>query len=141
MNYMMYANDLWVFSPSVSGLRKLINCCADSMAICLLITYNTNKSYSMVIDNKPPDKRNTHLVALNNHTLPHTEKCKYLHIINNNLTDDNDIARQKRCIYTEANVLARKVHLCSNAIRTTLFNSSCGAMYTSCLWCSLNNRV
>ena len=36
-------------------------------------------------------------------------KCKYLgHIINNNLTDDDDIARQKRCLYAQANVLARK---------------------------------
>ena len=41
--------------------------------------------------------KNIHPVVINNHTLPHAEKCKYLgHIINNNLTDDDDIARQKR---------------------------------------------
>ena len=65
------------------------------------------------------DKKNIHPV-INNHTLPYTEKCKYLgHIINNNLTDDDDIARQKRCIYTQANALARKFYLCNNSIKTT----------------------
>ena len=67
------------------------------------ITYNANKSFCIVINNKPIDKKNIHPVVINNHTLPYTEKCKYLgHIINNNLTDDDDIARQKRCIYTQA---------------------------------------
>ena len=67
------------------------------------ITYNAKKSVCMVIDNKPRDKKNIHPVVINNHTLPYTEKCKYLgHIVNNNLIDDDDIARQKRCIYAQA---------------------------------------
>ena len=94
INHMVYADDLCIFLPSVSGLRKLTNCCAeyDNM---FDIAYNANKSYCMVIGNKPQDKENIHPV--NNHTLPHIEKCKYLgHIINNNLTDDDDdTARQK----------------------------------------------
>ena len=62
------------------------------------ITYNVNKSYCMVIDNTPQNMKNTHPVILNNNVLPYTTKCKYLgHIINNYLTDDDDIARQKRC--------------------------------------------
>ena len=72
------------------------------------ITYNANKSYCMVINNKPQDKKNIHPVATNNHTLPHIEKCKYLgHIINNNLTDDDDIVSQQTCIYAQANVLEK----------------------------------
>ena len=83
------------------------------------ITYNANKSYCIVIDNRT----NIHPIVINNHTLPHTEKCKYLgHFINSNLTDDDDIVRQKRCIYAQANDLARKFHLCSSTIKTTLFN-------------------
>ena len=105
---MMYADDLCVFSPSVAGLRKLTDCCAE-YGNMFDITYNANKSFCMVIDNKPRDKKNIHAVVINNHTLPYTEKCKYLgHIINNNLTDDDDIARQIRCIYAQANALARK---------------------------------
>ena len=83
-----------------------------------------------------------HPVVINNHTLPHTEKCKYLdHIINNNFTDNDDIARQKRCIYAQANVLARIIfNLCNSSIKTTLFNSYCGSMYTSSLWCNLKKQ-
>ena len=85
----------------------------------------------MVIDNKPQDKKNM-LLSITIHYLYYTEKCKYLgHIINNNITDDDDIARQKRCIDAQANVLARKFHLCTSTIKATLFNLYCGSMYTS----------
>ena len=85
--------------------------------------------FSPTFDNKPRDKKNIHPVVINNHTIPYTEKYKYLgHIINNNLTDDDDIARQKRCIYAQANALARKFYLCNSSIKTTLFNSYCGSV-------------
>ena len=89
MSHMIYADDLCAFSPSVAGLRKLTDCCAEYGSMFDII-YNANKSFCMVTDNEPEDKKNS-----NNHTLPHTEKCKYLgHIINNKLTDDDDdIAR------------------------------------------------
>ena len=68
-------------------------------------------------------------------------KCKYLgHIINNNLTDDDDIARQKRCFYAHANVLARKFRFCSSGIKNVLFHSYCGTMYTSSLWCKFKKQ-
>ena len=73
-----------------------------------------------------------------NHPLPYTTKRKYLgHIINNNLTDDDDIdiARQKRGLY--AQVLARKFCLCNISTKITLFQAYCAPMYTSSLWCKL----
>ena len=140
MNHMMYADDLCGFSPSVAGLRKLTDCCAE-YGNMFDITYNANKSFCLVIDNKARDKKNIHPVVINTHTLPYTAKCKYLgHIINNNLTDDDDIARQKRCIYAQANALARKFNLCNSSIKTTLFNSYCGSMYTSSLWCNFKKQ-
>ena len=39
------------------------------------IAYSAINSYCMVIDDKPQDKKNIHTVAINNHTVPHTEKC------------------------------------------------------------------
>ena len=121
ISHMMYDNDLCVFSPSVSGLKKLTDYCAE-YGNMFDITYNANKSYCMVIDNKSEDKKNIHPVVINNHTLPHTEKCKYLgHIINNNLTNDDDIARQKRCTYVQANVLARTFHLCSSITNNFIY--------------------
>ena len=133
----VYADDLCIFSPSVSGLRKLMHCC-EKYGDIFNITYNVNKSYCMVIDNKSQNMKYTHPVTLNNNVLPYsdTTKCKYLgHIINNNLTDDDDIARQKIYFYAHANVSARKFRFCSSGIKNVLFHSYCGAMYTSSLWC------
>ena len=140
INHLMYADDLCIFSPSVSGLRKLTNCC-EKYGDIFNITYNVNKSYCMVIDNKPQTMKYTHPVILNNNVLPYTTKCKYLgHIINNNLTDDDDIARQKICFYAQANVLARKFRFCSSGIKNVLFHSYCGTMYTSSLWCKFKKQ-
>ena len=63
---MMYVDDLCIFSPSVSGLRKLTDCCAK-YGNMFDITYNANKSYCMVIGDKPQDKKIIHPVV-NNHT-------------------------------------------------------------------------
>ena len=113
------------------------------------ITYNANKSYCIVFDNKPQDKKivtlllsiTIHYLTLRNviykyiyiHIIIH---IIIMHIINNNLTDDDDddIARQKRCIDAQANVSSRKFHLCSSTIKTTLFNLYCHSMYTPSLW-------
>ena len=140
INHLMYADDLCIFSPSVSGLRKLTNCC-EKYGDIFNITYNVNKSYCVVIDNTPQTMTYTHPVILNNNVLPYTTKCKYLgHIINNNLTDDDDIARQKRCFYAQANVLARKFRFCSSGIKNVLFHSYFGTIYTSSLWCKFKKQ-
>ena len=60
--------------------------------------------------------------------------------INNNLTDDDDIARQKICFYAHVNVLARKFRFCSSGIKNVLFHSYCGTMYTSSLWCKFKKQ-
>ena len=49
MNHVTYADDLCDFSPSVSGLRKLTDCCAKYVDM-FDITYNANKSFYMVIN-------------------------------------------------------------------------------------------
>ena len=65
---------------SVSGLRKLADWCVNVNMFD--ITYSANKSYYMVIDNEPRDKKkNIPPVVINNHTLSHTEKYKYLGLI------------------------------------------------------------
>ena len=53
INHLMYADDLCIFSPSISGLRKLTNCC-EKYGDIFNITYNVNKSYCMVITNRRP---------------------------------------------------------------------------------------
>ena len=52
MNHMMHADDLCIFSPSVSGLRKLTDCCVE-YGNMIDITENANIFYCMVINNRP----------------------------------------------------------------------------------------
>ena len=95
----------------------------------------------MVIYNKPRDKKNIHPVVINNYTLPYTEKCKYLgHIINNNLTDDDDIARQKRCIYAQANALARNLTYATIPLKQ-LYLIHTVVQCTPQVWCNLKKTV
>ena len=42
MNHLMLADDIWVFSPSISGLQCLLNICGDYAAEHE-ITFNCNK--------------------------------------------------------------------------------------------------
>ena len=55
MNHMMYADNL---SPSVAGLRKL-----TEYGNLVDITYNANRFFCMVIDNKPINQ------PINNHLM------------------------------------------------------------------------
>ena len=42
---------------------------------------------------------------------------------------------EKKCLYAQANVLARKFCLCNISTKITLFQAYCAPMYTSSLWC------
>ena len=52
INHLMYADDFYIFSPSVAGLRKLTDCC-DKYGELFNITYNAKMSFCIVINNKP----------------------------------------------------------------------------------------
>ena len=140
INHLMYVDEHCIcFVSSVVGLRKLTDCCAKYGEL-LNITYNANKSYCMVTDSKPQDMKNSHCVNLSIHPLPYTTKCKYFgHIINSSLTDDDNTARQKKCLYAQANVLPRKCCLCSTPSKITLFQAYSGPMYISSVWCKCKN--
>ena len=63
-------------------------------------------------------------------------KYRYLgHIIRDDLCDDDDVQRQCRMLYGQANMLARKFHMCTNNVKIALFKAYCTPLYTSHLWC------
>lgn len=65
------------------------------------------------------------------------EKVKYLsHMIRSDLSDDDDIQRQYCKLYAQANMLARKFHMCTNNVKVCLFKAYCTPLYTAHLWCS-----
>jgi hypothetical protein len=82
-----------------------------------------------------------HGFKLGNTVLDTANTFKYLgHIITDKLKDDDDIARQLRCIYTAGNMLTRKFSFCSTDVKHNLFRSYCSCLYTSRLWCMCTKR-
>ena len=78
--------------------------------------------------------RNTLLpeFALNDAHIRVVESFKYLgNFLKSDLTDDLDIARQRRQLYAQGNMLLRRFHMCSLEVKIKLFQSHC-APITPC---------
>ena len=66
--------------------------------------------------------------------IPESEKVEHLgHIICSDLSDDEDMMRQRRLLYAQGNVISRSFHMSSIA-ENTLFRTFCTPMYTCHLW-------
>ena len=60
---------------------------------------------------------------------------KYLGIfLSDSCRDDDDIQRQTRVFYMQANLLLRKFYHCSYEVKVMLFNSYCTSLYCASLW-------
>ena len=78
-------------------------------------------------------------VVLNNVLLTRVIQYKYLgHCISDDLSDDEDMARQYRQMYAQGSALLRKLFMCTESVKITLFRSFCTRLYTCELW--LNYR-
>lgn len=130
----MYADDLVVFSPSTAGLQQLLNICSV-YGVEHDIKYNAAKSTVMICRTKEDKCMNYPDFCLSNVMLNVTTKTKYLgHIITADMSDDDDIYRQCRMLYAQANTLKRKFGACTDNVKMTLFKSYCTPLYTAHLW-------
>ena len=70
--------------------------------------------------------------AVNDSVTGDVPEVKYLgHVIANDMTDDDDMMRQRRQLYALDNALSRRFHMCSIEVKNTLFRSFCTPMCTS----------
>ena len=51
------------------------------------------------------------------------------------ICDDDDVQRQCCKHYAQANMLARKFHMCTDEVKVSLFRAYCTPFYTAHLWC------
>ena len=123
INHLMYADDLVLLSPSAMGLSLLLSVCS-AYGIEHDIKYNSAKSNVVIFRcNKMKDIRIPNFV-LNNILLTRVTKYKYIgHCISDDLSDDDDMARQYRQIYAQGNVLLRTFFMCIESVKITLFRS------------------
>ena len=72
---------------------------------------------------------------LNDKVLNYVNVHKYLGVfLCTSCKDDEDIQRQTRMFYMQANILLRKFNYCSHDVKIMLFNSYCTSMYCASLW-------
>lgn len=138
VNHLMYADDLVIFCPSPVGLSSLLHICGK-YGIDHDIKYNSKKSAVVICRSKFNKNVSYDDFTINGESISQVSSVKYLgHYICEDLKDDTDINRQCRQIYAQGNTLARKFGMCSNDVKSYLFNSYCTSMYTAHLWWNYN---
>ena len=134
INHLMYADDLVLISPSATGMKELL-CACEVYSLEHAIVYNSKKSTVLVCRNKAMRHAVCPSFIVNGVVIPESDKVKYLgHIICSDLSDDEDMMRQRRYLYAQGNVLSRSFHMCSINVKNTLFRTFCTPMYTCHLW-------
>ena len=130
----MYADDLSLISPSSSGFQQLLNICSN-YGLDFDIKYNAKKSMVLICRTKDDQELKFPDFYLSGQTICVAKSAKYLgHIITDTLEDDEDMYRQRRMLYVQANMLGRKFHHCTTDVKVNLFRAYCTPLYTAPLW-------
>ena len=86
----------------------------------------------MIVRTKDDQKLTFPSFSLAGEALEVVKKFKYLgHIIRDDLSDDDDVQRQCCMLYGQANMLARKFHMCTDDVKIALFKTYCTPLYTA----------
>ena len=121
-NHLMYADDLVLLSPSATGLRELL-CACEEFSISHDVVYNFKKSSVLICRNKAMAHADPPVFTVNGGIIGESYKVKHLgHIICNDMSDDDDMMRQRRQLYAQGIVLSRRLfHLKLRMYCTALF--------------------
>lgn len=134
MNHFMYADDLTVLCPCSSGFQQLLNICSN-YGVDFNMMYNAKKSMVLIVRAKDDLELKFPAFYLSGRTMCVAKSTTYLgHIITDTLEDDDDMSRQRRMLYVQANMLVRKFHHCTTDVKVNLFRAYCTPLYTASLW-------
>ena len=98
-------------------------------ASAINMSFNTKKTVCMVFN--PVQKCKVVAATFPRLTLAgcelsYVDKFKYLgHIIEKDLSDNSDINREIKCLYTRTDIMMRRFHRCSVRVELQLFRTYC----------------
>ena len=129
VNQLIFAGDICVFSPSISGLQRLLDICGDYAAEHA-IAFNCNKTIGLLFCLQPVPSN----VFLNGVRVQFFDQVKYLSaLLNGSLKDDDDIQRQVKSQYCAANKFRETFDQCSPGVKTLYFVPiACQCMLANC---------
>ena len=134
INHLLYADDIVLISPSSAGLKKLLAVC-EKFGENNDILFNASKSATMFFKSSCIPNFSIPTFTLNGSSINVVHSFKYLgHFIRDDLSDKDDIERQRKKLYAQGNSLIRKFHMCTLETKLVLFNTYCSSMYTVQLW-------
>ena len=124
----MYADDLVLISPSSAGLSQLLREC-EKFGTRHDVKYNAKKSAVMIYRSMTLKGCTISNFKLNGMILHVVASYKYLgHYITDDLSDDDDINRQRRTLFVQGNIILRKLNMCSLGVKLTLFRTYCSTI-------------
>ena len=141
MNVLAYADDIVLLAPSWAAMQTLLDIldinirlidmsCNTSKTVCMV--FNPVCRQKVVCDKFPA-------FLLSGQYLQFVDKFKYLgHIVHHDNTDDCDIMREIRNLFSRINILNKRFQRCSVDVKLMLFKSYCMCLYDAALWSKFN---
>jgi len=143
VNVLAYADDLVLLAPSWRALQQLLDILQKHINT-IDLTCNVKKSVCMIF--RP--RHSSEVVSscfpcfrLGCKILQFVTEFKYLgHVINNSLTDDDDVRREICNMFVRTNILLRRFVKCIRDVKVIFFKTSCICLYNVALWSRYNLR-
>ena len=136
INHLSYADDMVLVAPSKRALQMLLNLCSI-FAFAHDVLYNTEKSVCMICWPRKFLFKFRPVFYLQGVILEYVDVYKYLGVlVNNTLTDDDEISRRMRGIYATGNMVARKFSKCNIPCKIMMFKTFFSSIYACGLWSS-----
>ena len=141
VNHLVYADDTVILAPSAQGLQDLLTIC-QSYAKSHNIIFNVRKTKCMCVKPKFLADLCVPAVLINGKKVDFISEQKYLgYYVTDNMTDDKDINRQIRQIYTKGNSIVNKFKACTEDVKAELFRIYCMNMYCCTLWANYSKAA
>jgi len=127
----MYADDLLLLSPSVTGLQRMLDICS-AYSVTHKILFNPSKTVGVVIG--PSKIASAPLVYIDKHPIPWVEQFKYLGVVfNAGRVLSVDPMSVTRKFYAALNSLLGKCCNCAEPVQVELVKSYCLPLLSYCL--------
>ena len=127
----IYADDIILLCPSVTGLQKMVDICSE-FGLNYAITFNGKKSKCIMFGSNEID---TPEIILNGETLIWEETAMHVgNVLNRNLDDEDDVREKQFAFFNQVNVLCADFQGVNCDILGELFGKYCSSFYGSQSW-------